>query len=249
MISRALWHRHWVDSVGGLIVAVPITLLLCVRFLWYFLSSFHLPAYVEGYRNSLSPLFWPETALPFAAESDPQRLLVWETHASVTIWLCVGLLLFIWGSGIRSNNLWPGHASIHFNLTLPVSRARLVLTRYLMSALCALVLMLILLLSNSLVTMLYGFPVPFTEMAQTTAMGVLFLCACLAVLCCFGTINENLLGWLVIGGGIFLAAIAGDWIAEFVVAFPFAIERAGVLVAIIFASLAGAIVAAHRLDF
>jgi hypothetical protein len=99
--------------------------------------------------------------------------------AATAAWL---LPLFLHGTGIRTNDLQPGHRSLHYTLTLPVPRSLLVWTRFAVAAVSATVLQMLLLWINTATATLLGGAAPLAAMAAASALATLLLLTVVAAI-------------------------------------------------------------------
>src|SRR5262245_32932135 len=128
MANRALWYRHWLELRGGFGAALVLTALLGLLYplsvfgpSGWFRESDRLAKEVRAYESSL-PAMGADQFFP------------WAGHVWVTTLAALVIGIFLAGTGIR-HRWMPGHASRYYTLTLPVSRASLIATRY--AAACA----------------------------------------------------------------------------------------------------------------
>lgn len=238
---KALWHRHWVDTWGGLLVATLVTLALAAGFAAKIILD--APITLTEAETSMP------TYAPLSVQSDARALTAWSAHAFTTVAASLFLILFIHGTGIRSNDLNAAHPSIYFNLTLPVSRSVLVATRFAMSLLCAAGLIGLLFSINTLVLGIVDYPIPAKEMAQTSLLGFLFLVAATWICDLASIVSEVLALWLIPLTALAVIAVGWDETAGLIAGHAATPARMLAFAAIAALALALSIVIAHKRDF
>jgi hypothetical protein len=188
-VSRALWHRHWMELRGGLTVAASVAALLCFVF----------PALVgigiedHEWHGRTSP--WLRAAVDRRDALGLETFAAWGAHVATAALASIVLGLFLSGTGLRTNSLTPGHPSLAYTLTLPVSRGRLIVTRFAASAAAAVAIFGSMLAINAAVLWAAGWPVPLGDMARTTAL------ATTVVLAVMATVGGPLTVWNEVAGG------------------------------------------------
>jgi hypothetical protein len=139
-----------------------------------------------------------------AAGGDP-----FGAHLLVSATTALMLPLFVHGTGIRTNDLMPGHPSLSYTLTLPVHRTRLIWTRFALACASATLLQASMLGANVSTLLLLGHAVPLGGMALTSALATLLLSAVVAV---WGLVNlwdDRLPQWIL--AGAVLGLVFGGW--------------------------------------
>ena len=170
-----IWYRHWIEMRGGFRVAAIFMALLCPLFQlmvrggtsWYARSG-----RIISELNALAPQVFamgPEQFLPWAAYT-------WVCAASAII---VGI--FLAGTGIRTNGFQPGHSSIYYTLTLPISRFELIWTRFASACAAVYALFAALLVVDCAILALMRQPVPLGPMAASSFLAGLFVVGVMAV--------------------------------------------------------------------
>lgn len=110
-------------------------------------------------------------------------LVAHVVSATAAAWF---LPLFLHGTGIRTNDLQPGHRSLYYTLTLPVPRSVLVWTRFAVACASATVLQALMLGINAATLTLVGSLVPFGAMAAASTVATLLM---LTVVAAIGLMN------------------------------------------------------------
>ena len=130
-------------------------------------------------------------------------------HVYVAATTASVLPLFLRGTGIRTNDLYPGHPSLAYTLTLPVARTRLVWTRFVVASASAGLLQAFMLGANVTTLLLLGHAVPLGAMALVSALATLLL---LVVVAAWGVVDlwdDRLPQWIL--GGAAMGLIFGGW--------------------------------------
>ena len=159
-----IWYRHWLEIRGGLWVAAACVAVLCLGFPLIVVSStdwFQLSGKVIQELRALSP------ALP---EMGPERFLPWGVHTMLSSAAALIVGIFLAGTGIRTNGFAPGHQSVHYTLTLPVSRFELLWTRFAASCGAIYILFAAMLLLDCAVLAAMRRPIPFAAMAVSSLL-------------------------------------------------------------------------------
>jgi hypothetical protein len=132
-------------------------------------------------------------AYPFFAIGTDGRLPhVWVSSSASWV-----LALFVWGTGVRTSSLQPNHPSFQFTLCLPVSRVRLILTRFAAGCAALVALFTVMLVSNSLVLLLTGRAPALGAMAASSALAALIVVAVMTSWGVIGLVDENHFGWVI----------------------------------------------------
>ena len=170
-----IWYRHWLELRGALV--------LLSIFLYLFEPNstnalrwdvwFALPVHPFGPELSSTPL----------GEALGLQIRIWAAFAGRIPWFGFFTAFVLAGSGVQ-NLLYPGFPMAGYvmhTLTLPVSRTRLVMTRFLSALALALVLGLIASAIGLSVFYAGGESVPLAEIGQSLALGVVSTAMILAV--------------------------------------------------------------------
>ena len=184
-----IWYRHWLEIRGRLVVAAICVVLIGVfdpvalhGAADYFARTGKLTRELDG----LLPVLGAGPYLPCAV------------HAWLGGWIAIVLPVVLAGSGLRTQDGRGGlHPSTYYTLALPVSRPRLVCTRFLAgfgAAVAALTFSLALHCAGLLLT---GYRIPLAAMAFAS------LCGALVTLPILG-----LQGFVTLAAGEFWASIA-----------------------------------------
>jgi len=123
-------------------------------------------------------------------------------YAALAAWI---LPLFLHGTGVRTNDLLPGHPSLLYTLTLPVPRSRLVLTRFAVACVSGALLQGLLLVVDTVATALLGHSVPVGAMATASLLATVLLLAVVAVIGVVNLWDDRLAQWVVLMAIIGLA--------------------------------------------
>jgi hypothetical protein len=100
--TSAVFYRHWLEIRGGLVFLGIVTSIASLIAFAALMSS-------------------------AGSGQDPFAL---STHAWMTAIVALLAAIVVTGSGIRTNGFQPGHTSLQYTLTLPVSRSAWILTRF-----------------------------------------------------------------------------------------------------------------------
>lgn len=188
-MTRAIWYRHWLEIRGGLLVAAVIVgvfaVLLYPVFVLTSSAALDEARVISGYFAAFGDLLGP-----FGSE----RYFPWGAH----VWIC-GLTaymvgVFLAGSGIRSNSLTPFHPSHLYTLTLPVSRTRLLCTRFAASCAATVALYAAMLVVHVAVLIVMGRELPLVAMAASSALAVGLVLVILAVIGSLQTWDDRVAG-------------------------------------------------------
>jgi hypothetical protein len=192
MLSIAVWYRHWLEIRAGLLVAFIFITVLSLFYPVFLVGSSDWFAQAGAITKELSVF-----ASQFPAMGS-ERFFPWGAHA----WICSAAALFVyiplWGTGIRTNNLQPGHASLYYTLTLPISRFGLIWTRFLTSCTATFLLFAAMLFFDCTVLLLMGRPVPLGPMAASSFLAGLLVLPALAVFGLLSLLDEKHAGWVLV---------------------------------------------------
>jgi ABC-type transport system involved in cytochrome c biogenesis permease component len=173
-----IWYRHWLEIRWAL-------LLLLALYLVFNPGSSNPPNALRWDVWFALPMhpFGPELSSTPLGEAIGNRIGVWATFAGRIPWIGFVTAWLLAGSGVQS--LFHPRGSMAGNdmhtLTLPVSRARLVLTRYLSALALALALGLIVSAIGLAAFYLGGVSVPLSAIARSLALGFVYTATILAV--------------------------------------------------------------------
>ena len=98
----------------------------------------------------------------------PARFLPWAAHTWVSTGAAVIVGIFLAGTGIRTNGFQPGHRSMYYTLTLPISRFGLIWTRFASACAAVYVLFAAMLVLDCAVLLVMRQPVPLGPMAMSS---------------------------------------------------------------------------------
>lgn len=171
----AIWYRHWLEVRSPLWRLLVIAALVVVL---YPILVQDAATYLEEsglLRHDIRNL---EPLVPGVPQS---ALVPWAIHADMlALWAVV--LPVVWS--VNGRNLvsplgpsGPSHASAFFTLSLPISRARLVMTRWVAGCVIAAVLVVSGLLAHIASLLVMGQPVPLTLMMASVMRALVYLSA------------------------------------------------------------------------
>jgi hypothetical protein len=170
-----IWYRHWIEMRGGLRVAAVFMALMCLLF----------PVAVRGgtnwYAHSGRIISELNALTPQLAAMGPARFLPWGAHTWVSAWAAIIVGIFLAGTGIRTNGFQPGHPSMYYTLTLPISRFELIWTRFASACAAVYVLFAAMLVIDCAVLLIMRQPVPLGPMALSSFLAGLLVVAAMAV--------------------------------------------------------------------
>lgn len=141
-MTRAILYRHWLEVRGKLIAGGIVGILLSI--LDVAAVSFGTQPGSEGF--------------PLVAH-------IWLSGVAA---LFAGL--FLGGTGIRTDTIEPGHPSLYYTLTLPVSRFALIWTRSAIALAATLALFAAMLVAVLIALLTTGLGVPPGEMAKASLL-------------------------------------------------------------------------------
>lgn len=238
-----IWYRHWIEMRGGFCVAAACMILACLLFAVMVGGSTGWYAQSGRIINELNALAPQMTAM------GPARFLPWAAHTWVSAAAAIIVGIFLAGTGIRTNGFQPGHPSMHYTLTLPVSRIELMWTRFASACAALYVLFAGMLVVDCAILVVMRQPVPLGPMAVSSLLAGSCVAPFMAV---FGVLvalwKESLSGF------VFIAiAATTQW------AWPTLLRFAGsqdipwpgiaAIVLVTAAALSSAAVLARRLEF
>ena len=237
-MTRAIWYRHWLE-IRFLVTIIGIAVaLLCV--IHVTVVSLGATAALESHR--------------VAGIAGP----IWSSGTVVLL----GLLL--WGTGVRTGIMAPGHPSLYYTLTLPAARFTLIWTRFAVAAAATAVLFAALLTAGVVALLVTGRGVPLGAMAASAGLAVLVAVALQAVMLLLLLWNEQLAPIVFTAGFLAFMWSLGNVVNDNTTALTYRWALAarsvlagdaapwsvaGVLVLIVAASLCLAAVTARRRDF
>jgi hypothetical protein len=193
-----IWYRHWIEMRGGLCVAAVFMTLMCLLF----------PVVVVGstswYAQSGRIVSLFQALVPQLTEMGPARFLPWAAHTWMSAGAAVIVGIFLACTGIRTNGFQPGHPSMYYTLTLPISRFELIWTRFASACAAVYLLFAAMLVVDCAILLLMRLPVPFGPMALSSFQAGLLVIASMAVLGVLLTLWKE----PVVGGALYFLAIA-----------------------------------------
>jgi len=170
-----IWYRHWIEMRGGLRVAAVFIALMCPLFQLAVRGGTNWYAHSGRIIQELNALTPELTAM------GPANFLPWGAHTWVSAAAAVIVGIFLAGTGIRTNGFQPGHSSIHYTLTLPISRYELIWTRFAGSCAAVYVLFAAMLVVDCAVLLVMRQPVPLGPMAVSSFLAGLLVVPIMAV--------------------------------------------------------------------
>jgi len=170
-----IWYRHWIEMRGGLRVAAIFMTLMCLLFPVVVFGGTNWYAHWGRIINELNALTPQLTAM------GPARFLPWGAHAWVSSVAALIVGLFLGGSGIRTNGFQPGHLSMYYTLTLPISRFELVWTRFASACAAVYALFAAMLVVDCAILAVMRQPVPLGPMAVSSLLAGLLVLPLMAV--------------------------------------------------------------------
>jgi hypothetical protein len=170
-----IWYRHWIEIRSGLCVAAVFMTLMCLLFLVEVFGGTSSYAHTGQIVSALNAL------TPQLAAMGPERFLPWGAHTWASAAAAVMVGIFLAGTGIRTNGFQPGHLSMYYTLTLPISRFELMWTRFVSACAAVYVLFAGMLVVDCAILLMMRQPVPFGRMALSSFLAGLFAVAAMAV--------------------------------------------------------------------
>jgi hypothetical protein len=229
---------------GGLCVAAGCLVILCLLY----------PLSVHGSADWFEQSGRISNELkPFAArmeKMDSPLFLSWGIHAWFSSVAAVVVGILLGGTGIRTNGFQPGHPSMYYTLTLPVSRFGLIWTRFASACAAVYALLATMLAIDCAVLLIMGRTVPLGPMVVSSFLAGLLVVTVLAV---FGLLiplwNEQ------VSGLVFVAAMgaAMKWawtpITGFIGSQAIPWQAIGTIFLVTGAALSASAMVARRQDF
>lgn len=163
----AIFYRHWLELRRPVVVLLVAAALMSLLFPW----AVHG---VSSYLAETGNLAREVRNVGPAVERMPRSLVVaWAVHVQCLVLVTVLVPLFVAGTGLShpspSGPLSPRHPSLLFTLSLPLSRATLVATRFAAALVVAMTLVILLLVMHVLGMLVVGPPVTLLA-AQVATM-------------------------------------------------------------------------------
>jgi hypothetical protein len=119
-----IWYRHWIEMRGGLCVAASCMAAACLLF------AAAVGGSTSWYAQSGRTISEFQALVPQFTAMGPARFLPWAAHTWASAGAAIIVGIFLAGTGIRTNGFQPGHPSMYYTLTLPISRFELIWTRF-----------------------------------------------------------------------------------------------------------------------
>jgi hypothetical protein len=170
-----IWYRHWIEMRGGLRVAAIFMGMICLLF----------PVVVGGstswYSHSGQIIKELSALTPELRAMGPARFLPWAAHTWVCAAAAIIVGIFLAGTGIRTNGFQPGHGSMYYTLTLPISRFELLWTRFASACAAVYLLFAAMLVWDCAVLLVMRQPVPLGPMAASSFLAGLLVIGVMAV--------------------------------------------------------------------
>jgi len=170
-----IWYRHWIEIRGGLYVAAILTAFMSL------LSQLLVSSGTNWFAHSGRIIKELEALTPHLAAMGPARFLPWGAHTWASAAAAVMVGIFLAGTGIRTNGFQPGHASMYYTLTFPISRFELIWTRFASACAAVYVLFAAMLVVDCAVLLVMRQPVPLRPMAVSSFLAGLLVVAVMAV--------------------------------------------------------------------
>jgi hypothetical protein len=191
-----IWYRHWIEMRGGLCVAVGCMAAACLLF------AAAVGGSTSWYAQSGRIISEFQALVPRLTAMGPARFLPWAAHTWVSAGAAVFVGIFLAGTGIRTNGFQPGHLSMYYTLTLPISRFDLIWTRFASSCAAVYALFAAMLVIDCAVLFIMRQPVPLGPMALSSFLAGLLVVPAMAV---FGVLVPL---WKEQAGGLLYVAVA-----------------------------------------
>ena len=170
-----IWYRHWIEMRGGLLVAAGCVVVACLLF------SLILSGSTSWYAKTGRIIVELTALVPQLTEMGPARFLPWGAHTYACAAAAIIIGIFLAGTGIRTNGFQPGHSSMYYTLTLPISRSELIWTRFASSCAAVYVLFAAMLVVNCGILIVRHQPVPLGPMAVSSFLAGVLVVAVMAV--------------------------------------------------------------------
>jgi hypothetical protein len=176
MSFRGIWYRQWLELRW-----TPV-LLLAMMFLFFPLSSTNALRWDVWLALPTHP-FGPELTVTPLGEAIGTEVTVWARFAGRIPWLGFVAAWILAGNGVRGlfQVEFPLNASAAYTLTLPVSRRRLVLTRFLAGLGTSVLVMGLVAGIDLIISIGRGEAVPLVPVADSLALGIVTIAALLAL--------------------------------------------------------------------
>jgi len=171
-----IWYRHWIEMRGGLRVAAGCMAAACLLFTLVVSGS------TSWYAKSGRVIIELNALVPQLAAMGSARFLPWGAHTYACAAAAIIVGIFLAGTGIRTNGFQPGHPSMYYTLSLPISRFELIWTRFASACAAVYVLFAAMLVVDCAILLLRGQPVPFGPMAVSSFLAGLLVVTSMAVL-------------------------------------------------------------------
>ncbi len=171
-----IWYRHWIEMRTGLRVAAGCMVAACLLF------TLALSGSTSWYAKSGRIISELNALVPQLTAMGPSRFLPWAAHTWASAGAAVFVGIFLAGTGIRTNGFQPGHPSMYYTLTLPMSRFELVWTRFASACAAVYILFAAMLVVDCAILLLMRQPVPLGPMAVSSCLAGLVVVASMAVL-------------------------------------------------------------------
>lgn len=238
-----IWYRHWIEMRGGLCVAAILMALMSL------LCQLLVIGGTNWFAQSGHILKELDALTPHLTAMGPARFLPWGAHTWASAAAAVFVGLFLGGTGIRTNGFQPGHKSMYYTLTLPISRFELLWTRFASACAALYVLFAAMLVVDCAFLLMMRQPVPLGPMAVSSFLAGSFVVPVIAM---FGVLvplwKEPWSGLLFV-----LAAATTQWAWPTLLRFAGSLDipwpSVGMIVLVTGAALSTAAILARREEF
>jgi hypothetical protein len=170
-----IWYRHWIEMRGGLFVAAILMAFMSL------LCQLFVSGGTNWFAHSGRIIKELDALTPHLAAMGPAHFLPWGAHTWASAAAAVMVGIFLAGTGIRTNGFQPGHLSMYYTLTLPISRFELIWTRFASACAAVYVLFAAMLVVDCAVLLVMRQPVPLRPMAMSSFLAGLLVVAVMAV--------------------------------------------------------------------
>jgi len=170
-----IWYRHWIEMRGGVRVAAGCMVVACLLF------SLVVSGSTSWYAKTGRIIIELNALIPQLTEVGPARFMPWGAHTYASAAAAVMVGLFLGGTGIRTNGFQPGHLSMYYTLTLPISRFELIWTRFASASAALYVLFAAMLVVDCAILILMRQPVPLGPMAVSSFLAGFLVVPVMAV--------------------------------------------------------------------
>ncbi|MBZ5634122.1 MAG: hypothetical protein LAO55_13460 [Acidobacteriia bacterium] len=170
-----IWYRHWIEMRSGLCVAAIFMALMSL------LCQLLVSGGTHWFAQSGHIIKELDVLTPHLAAMDPAHFLPWGAHTWASAAAAVIVGIFLAGTGIRTNGFQPGHKSMYYTLTLPISRFELVWTRFASACAALYILFAAMLVVDCAFLLVMRQPVPLGPMAVSSFLAGLFVAPVMAV--------------------------------------------------------------------